>query len=152
MKIGNPNSKTRGEQQDPATHTGDAFLQRNKGQSLSSEHVGSPRHTGTGPRNRTLQGFLPQALGLHCSKRKEQGGHISPRNSWRQSKRNFLSSKWASETILQKPKDVVIFHSSARESVVCFPSSTGYLSYPNKNTLSSLPFLPAVFLTLLTER
>lgn len=96
--------------------------------------------------------FCHKSWGSTTQKEKTKEDIQAPENSWRQPKRSFLSSKWVSETILQKPKDLVIFHSSARKSVICFPSITRYLTYPNKTSISSFPFLPAVFLTVPTER
>lgn len=61
-------------------------------------------------------------------------------SSWRHLKGNFLSSKRECEAILEKPRDLLIFHTSARESVLCLPSSIRYMSYANTNVLASLPF------------
>lgn len=118
---------------------------------LSMAEVGSPRHTGVGPRNGTLQGFLPQVLRLHHSKREEQGGRRSPRELL-EAKRSFLSFKWASETILQKPKDLGFFILQQEKVWFTFPPAVGIWAMPTKTPFLLFPFFLAVFLTLLTER
>lgn len=114
-----------------------------RGQPLSSEWAwprlgqaaGSPRAFCQKP-----QGFIPQRSQRIYYPQRALGG--SRRGV------SFLPNREARPSY----KNQLIFHTSARDTVFCFPSGIRCMSYPNRNALASWDFFPLLFFLLWSHK